>query len=49
VTSFDFLSLKIYINLPSKSIKQKNLNTNFVVVDVLKVADENSNVYMTSG
>jgi hypothetical protein len=43
VTSlYDFLSLKNDVNVPSKSIKQKNLGKKLVFVGILKINDENS-------
>ncbi len=44
VTFFDFLSLKNYVNVPSKSITQNNLENENFFVDVLKVTDEISRI-----
>ncbi len=44
VTLFDFLSLKNYVNVPSKSNKQKNFYKNQFFVDILKVNDKNSRI-----
>jgi hypothetical protein len=40
----DFLSLKNYVNVPSKSKKQKFFYKNFFFVGILKVNDENSRI-----
>jgi hypothetical protein len=44
VTLFDFLSLKNYVNVPSKSNKQKKFFRNKFFVAILKVIDENSRI-----
>ncbi len=41
---FDFLSLKIFVNVASKSNKQKTFFLNLFFVGVLKVNDENSKI-----
>jgi hypothetical protein len=38
---YDFLSLKNYVNVASKSKKAKNLEKKIIFVDVLKVTDPN--------
>ncbi len=42
--SLNFLSLKNYLNVPSKSNKQKNFFLNSFFVGVLKVNDEYSSI-----
>jgi hypothetical protein len=46
VTLFDFLSLKNYVNIASKSISRKNCVKKLVFVGILKVNDENSRIRM---
>jgi hypothetical protein len=41
---FDFLTLKIDVNVPSKSNNQKSFFLNLFFVGVLKVNDENSRI-----
>jgi hypothetical protein len=44
LTSFDFLSLKNYVNVALKSNKQNNFEKKKFLVAILKVSDENSRI-----
>jgi hypothetical protein len=44
----DFLSLKNYVNVPSKNNKHKNFIKKLVFVGLLKVNDENSRIRIRS-